>query len=121
MRGRIFTEEDGEVGKTRKVILTYASWQEMFGGRDNAVGSDLRINGEPYTVVGVLPAGFSFLEPDVKLWLPLAFTAAETRRRSPAQQQLDVHRAAEGRRDRSNRRSSRSTRSTRGISIAFRN
>ena len=76
-RGRIFTEEDGEVGKTRKVILTYASWQEMFGGRDNAVGSDLRINGEPYTVVGVLPASFSFLEPDVKLWLPLAFTAAE--------------------------------------------
>ena len=76
-RGRLFTEEDGEVGKTRKVILTYASWQEMFSGRDNAVGSDLRIGGEPYTVVGVLPAGFGFLEPDVKLWLPLAFSAAD--------------------------------------------
>ena len=55
LRGRIFTEEDGEVGKNRKVILTDASWQQLFGGRDNAIGSDLRINGEPYTVVGVLP------------------------------------------------------------------
>ena len=77
IRGRIFTEEDGEVGKTRKVVLTYDRWQQLFGGRDNAVGSDLRINGEPHTVVGVLPASFSFLEPDVKLWLPLAFTAEE--------------------------------------------
>ena len=48
-----------------------------FAGREDALGSDLCINGEPYTVVGVLPAGFRFLEPDVKLWLPLAFSAAE--------------------------------------------
>ena len=41
------------------------------------VGRDVRINGEPYTVVGILPQGFGFLEPDVKLWLPLAFTAEE--------------------------------------------
>src|SRR3954454_11148279 len=75
IRGRLFTEEDGEVGKTRKAILTYASWQQWFGGRDNALGSDVRINGEPYTVVGVLPRGFGFLDPDVKVWLPIAFSA----------------------------------------------
>jgi predicted permease len=77
IRGRIFSEEDGEIGKTHKAILTYASWQQWFGGQDNAVGRDVRINGEPFTVVGVLPAGFSFLEPDVKLWIPLAFSARE--------------------------------------------
>ena len=38
LRGRLFTEEDGEVGKTRKVVLTYARWQQLFGGRDNAIG-----------------------------------------------------------------------------------
>ena len=76
-RGRVFTDEDGEDANTRKVLLTYASWQELFGGRENAVGSDLRINGEPYTVIGVLPAGFGFLDPDVKLWLPLGFTPAD--------------------------------------------
>ncbi len=77
IRGRIFTEEDGELGKTHKAVLTYASWQQWFGGREDAVGHDVRINGEPYTVVGILPQGFGFLEPDVKVWLPLAFTAEE--------------------------------------------
>jgi putative ABC transport system permease protein len=77
-RGRLFTEEeDGDVGKAKKVVLTYATWQQLFGGRDDAVGRDLRINGEPYAVVGVLPQHFTFLDPEVKLWLPLAFTAQQ--------------------------------------------
>src|SRR5262249_8348078 len=37
----------------------------------------IRLNGLPYTVVGVLPAGFSFLDPEVKVWTPVAFTAQE--------------------------------------------
>jgi putative ABC transport system permease protein len=77
VRGRIFTEEEGETGKTHKAVLTYASWQQWFGGQDSAVGRDVRINGEPYTVVGVLPKDFGFLRPEVKLWLPIAFTAQE--------------------------------------------
>jgi predicted permease len=77
VRGRIFTEDEGEIGKTNKVILTYASWQQWFGGQDSAIGSTLRLNGQPYTVVGVLPRGFSFLEPDVRVWTPLAFTAEQ--------------------------------------------
>jgi predicted permease len=77
VRGRLFTDEEGELGKTTKVILTYASWQQWFGGRDSAIGSDLRLNGQPYTVIGVLPRGFSFLETDVMIWTPLAFSAEE--------------------------------------------
>jgi predicted permease len=77
IRGRLFTEEDGEVGKTHKAVLTYASWQAWFGGQDSAIGRDIRIGGDPYVVVGVLPQGFSFLEPDVKVWLPVAFTAQQ--------------------------------------------
>ncbi len=77
LRGRLFSEEDGELGKTHKVILTYALWQQLFGGSDEALSRDLRINGEPYAIIGVLPQGFSFLDPDVKLWLPVAFTAEE--------------------------------------------
>jgi predicted permease len=75
--GRVFTEEDGEVGNTSKAVLTYASWQELFGGRPDVIGRDLRINGESHAVVGVLPEGFGFLDPDVKLWLPLGFTAED--------------------------------------------
>ena len=77
VRGRIFTDEEGELGKTSKAILTYASWQQWFGGQDSAIGSDIRLNGQPVTVVGVLPRGFSFLHPDVKVWTPIAFTAQE--------------------------------------------
>jgi putative ABC transport system permease protein len=77
IRGRIFTEDEGELGKTNKVILTYASWQQWFGGQDSALGQTLRLNGQPFTIVGVLPRGFSFLEPDVKVWTPIAFTAEE--------------------------------------------
>jgi len=74
IRGRLFSEEDGEVGKTSKAVLTYAAWQQWFGGQDNAIGADLRINGRPFTVIGVLPKEFVFLDPDVKLWTPVAFT-----------------------------------------------
>ncbi len=77
LRGRLFSEDDGELGKTRKVILTYALWQQLFGGSDDALSRDLRINGEQYAIIGVLPQGFSFIDPDVKLWLPVAFTAEE--------------------------------------------
>jgi len=77
LRGRLFTEQDAEEANSRRVVLTYASWQQLFAGRDSAIGSDLRINGEPHTVVGILPASFGFLDPAVKLWLPLGFTPAD--------------------------------------------
>jgi predicted permease len=77
IRGRIFTDEEGEIGKTNKVILTYASWQQWFGGQDRALGATIQLNGNPFTVVGVLPRGFSFLDPDVKVWTPIAFTPEE--------------------------------------------
>jgi putative ABC transport system permease protein len=76
-KGRFFDESDGELGNTRKAVLTFASWQAWFGGRDDALGQDVRIGGEPYTVIGVLPAEFAFLDPEVKLWLPVAFTAQQ--------------------------------------------
>ncbi len=74
MLGRTFAEEEGEIGNEKKVILSYAIWQQMFGGDEAALGKDLRINDEPHTVVGVMPEDFFYLRPDVRLWTPLAFT-----------------------------------------------
>src|SRR5262249_9595886 len=53
--GGIFTEDDGEPGKDRKVILSHALWQKLFGGDPSAVGRDLRIGGIPHAIVGVMP------------------------------------------------------------------
>jgi predicted permease len=72
--GRVFTEDEGETGNARKAVLSYALWQTQFGGDTAAVGKDIRIDGNPYTVVGVMPRGFYFLNPKVLLWTPLAFT-----------------------------------------------
>jgi predicted permease len=71
--GRIFTEEEGEIGHERKVILSYGLWQELYGGDASAVGKDIRIYGNPYTIVGVLPRDFMFVDRQVRLYRPLAF------------------------------------------------
>ena len=75
--GRPFTEAEGEVGRDKEVILSHGMWEELFAGNKAAVGRDLRISGQPYQIVGVMPAGFNFIDPEVRLWLPLAFTAEQ--------------------------------------------
>ena len=72
--GRTLVEDDGRVGNDRQVVLSYALWQSQFGGDPGAIGKTLRMDGTPFTVVGVMPKGFYFLNPDVMLWRPLAFT-----------------------------------------------
>ena len=75
--GRPFSDAEGEIGQEHEVILSYGSWQELYGGDKAALGRDLRISGQPYTVVGVMPANFDFLDPEVRLWMPLALTAEQ--------------------------------------------
>src|SRR5438093_1941397 len=72
--GHAFSEQDGEVGNDKKVMVSYALWQSQFGGDPAAIGKELRIDGQPLTVIGVMPQGFYFLNPNVMLWRPIAFT-----------------------------------------------
>ncbi|MGH9315194.1 MAG: ABC transporter permease, partial [Vicinamibacterales bacterium] len=76
-RGRLLTDADGEVGQERKVVLAYSLWQRLFGGRDDAIGKDLRVNGVPHAIVGVLPEDFLFLTREAEMWLPVAFAPAD--------------------------------------------
>jgi predicted permease len=76
-RGQAFADEHGEVGHERKVVLSYGLWQRIFGGRDDAIGKDLRVNGNPYVVLGVMPQGWRFIDPEVQLWMPAAYTAEQ--------------------------------------------
>jgi predicted permease len=76
-RGRVFRPEDGEVGNEHKVVLSYALWQRLFAGSDAAMGKDLRLNGQVYSIVGVMPPDFLFLRADTQLWIPAAFTVKE--------------------------------------------
>src|SRR5205809_5420557 len=72
-RGRFYTAEECQPNANMPVVVTsYAFWKRM-GGRNDFVGSNLQINGQPYTVIGITPDGFSgvsaLVAPDV--WLPL--------------------------------------------------
>src|SRR4051794_39897118 len=75
--GRTFSEAESEPGNDKKVVLSYALWQSQFGGDPSVIGKDIRIDGQPSAVIGVMPRGFYFLNPTVMLWRPLAFTAQQ--------------------------------------------
>lgn len=74
LHGRTFRPEELEPGNERVVVLSYGLWARRFGGDPGLVGGDIRLSGEPYVVVGVMPPGFRHPE-GVDFWLPLAPTA----------------------------------------------
>src|SRR5262249_34804350 len=73
--GRTLTEQDAEPGNDAKVMLSYAFWRRRYGGDPSLVGRDIRLDGRPFRVVGILAAGFEYLWKDIDLWLPLSFNA----------------------------------------------
>ena len=75
--GRGFMPQDSEPGLGQSIVLSYGFWQRQFAGKPDIVNEQVRLNGQPYTIVGVLPRGFSFLDPEVRVWTPVAFTAQE--------------------------------------------
>jgi len=75
--GRTFTDEEGEIGHELETVISDGFWRTQFGGDRNAVGRQLRIDGRPHTVVGVMPPGFRTIDNDIALWTPMAFTAKE--------------------------------------------
>jgi putative ABC transport system permease protein len=72
--GRPFSDAEGEAGNTNKLILSDALWHALFGGDRSAIGRDVRVDGQPYTVVGIMSSDFTFLSTNVMAWRPLAFT-----------------------------------------------
>jgi predicted permease len=72
--GRVFSEEEGEPGQDQVVVLSHGLWQTLFAGDPGAIGRDLRIDGRPRTIVGILPADFAFPDDGARLWTPLSFT-----------------------------------------------
>jgi predicted permease len=65
--GRGFREGDDAQGSESVVVLSYGLWQEL-GGQPSVIGQRLTIDGAPRTVIGVMPRGFWFPDPAVRLW-----------------------------------------------------
>jgi len=72
--GRAFTEAEAQPGADKEVILAYNLWRTRFGGDASIVGRDIRLSGEAYKVVGVLPEDFELPGREVGALVPFAFT-----------------------------------------------
>ncbi|HYH86284.1 MAG TPA: ABC transporter permease [Pyrinomonadaceae bacterium] len=86
--GRAFTPEDDRPGANKVVIIGHNLWQNRFGAERTVVGRDILLDGEKYTVVGVMPQGFQFESADLSLWTPIAFTPEQLSNR--AERYLEV-------------------------------
>jgi putative ABC transport system permease protein len=70
--GRDFLPEEGQPGRDHVVILSQRLWANHFNSNRDLIGKDIRMNGEPYTVVGVLPPGMHD-RFNSQLWVPLSY------------------------------------------------
>ena len=75
--GRGFLLDEDRPQANRVVVLSYPLWQTRYGGDHNILNRTVLLNGEKHTVVGVMPAGFQWLETEERLWVPLALDSEE--------------------------------------------
>jgi putative ABC transport system permease protein len=76
-RGRTFTPEEDQAGRSRVIVLSDNFWQRRFAADPNILNQTVTLNGEGYTVVGIMPPGFEFgreFGQTVDLWKPIVFT-----------------------------------------------
>ncbi len=69
--GRLFTDDDARQGAHRVVLLSFDAWTNRFAADPDIAGAPIELDGEPYTVVGVLAEGFAFPGPEDELWTPM--------------------------------------------------
>ena len=86
--GRLFTEDEGREGADRVVLLSHGAWARHFASDPDIVGAAVNLDGDPYTVVGVLPEGFYFPNPDGEFWTPLVVPPFILPTAAPGQPQM---------------------------------
>ncbi|HUH64502.1 MAG TPA: ABC transporter permease [Terracidiphilus sp.] len=72
MIGRNFLADEAQPGRDHEAILSYGLWKRAFGGDRGVVGTTVRVDGVPFTIVGVMPARFAYPDQS-EIWGPLAF------------------------------------------------
>ena len=70
--GRIFTPDEEQWSNRHVVLLTHALWKDKFGANPDIVGRTVRLDAEPYAVIGVMPENFAALIPRIKICVPFA-------------------------------------------------
>jgi predicted permease len=76
--GRLFSRQDDTAGSPRTALISYGYWQRRFGANASAVGRRILVGGNAVEIIGVLPAGFRFLDRKVDLFRPLQWDRSKT-------------------------------------------
>ena len=69
--GRSFTVADDRPGASPTAILSWTLWQRRFGADPSVVGRNILLDGQPWTVIGVMPAWFAYPDREVQIWTPV--------------------------------------------------
>jgi putative ABC transport system permease protein len=88
--GRLLLPEDDIPGRNKAVVLTFGLWQRRYGADPKIIGATIRLNNEPYSVVGVLPSEFAFSYNTAELAVPLSPESDPARDRPAAIASLRV-------------------------------
>jgi len=81
--GRTYTVEEDRPGAGKVAVLSYGLWKRRYGGDRGILGRTVDLDGQPYTVIGVMPGSFQFpfstlpYSEQAELWVPVAFTPDE--------------------------------------------
>ena len=74
--GRNFRPDEDRPGAKRVALISAGLWRRRFGSDPQVIGKNIRLNGVPHTIVGVMPFGFTFHETS-QVWIPLALSPAK--------------------------------------------
>ncbi len=75
--GRVFAVEENQPGNSHVVVISDGLLQSRFGSNPQVLGQKILLDGESHTIVGVMPPGFHFPDPDDQLWVPMGMSPAE--------------------------------------------
>jgi len=79
--GRFFTADEDTPGKDHVALISDGLWTRRFGADPQIVGRSVQLNGEPFTIIGVMPPNFYFPSPSIEVWAPLALDSEKYDRR----------------------------------------
>jgi putative ABC transport system permease protein len=77
-RGRFFRDDEAQEGHDAVVVLSHSLWLERFGGRDDVLGTRMRLDDRDVEIVGVAAPGFAFPSHESRLWAPRVRIAPTT-------------------------------------------
>ncbi|HXG67845.1 MAG TPA: ABC transporter permease [Blastocatellia bacterium] len=81
LQGRDFMDEEDLPGKGNVALISHGLWQRLFGGNPNIMGQALTLDGNSFTVIGVMPQTLKFPDAETEIWVPTAFSEQERQAR----------------------------------------